>query len=229
MQSKRAMVAERDAMLKWSAGAEPDADSDLKVETYDDLLRKMGIQIVNDQLVSAQPIPVEKVASLPTAPVKTTTTTTHIVLPSALMNTGKDKGKDKGKGKGSGGKKGQGQEQGQKQNAGHDTRQEDGSRSGTVVDASLLQNYNAMNRNTTVQPSFIPNSNLTSPPPTPTAIPPEIQNSYIFNKYFKKDFGEPALSAIPPRGTIEHLNYRLRNYLEWLRVQQVKSKKMTFH
>lgn len=200
---KRASASE--AIDVWDNG-------DWKVESYDDLLKNMGIQIVNGQMVAVQPVPIEMVKSLPpSTPIKTVSTTTQVVLPDTSSSKSKAKktgatGATSATGAGNG----------------------SGAGAGGYADASLVTNYNALGGHGG-QNGFIPNSNLVQPPPVATAIPPEVQNSYIFNKYFKKEFGEPEQTAVPQRGTVEHLNYRLRNYLEWLRVQKIKSKKMTFY
>lgn len=52
-----------------------------------------------------------------------------------------------------------------------------------------------------------------------------IQNSYIHNKYFKNEL-QPQNTIAPPKTLQEYKKRVLENYIERLRIKQIKSKKM---
>ena len=52
-----------------------------------------------------------------------------------------------------------------------------------------------------------------------------IQNSYIHNKYFKNEL-QPQNTIVPPQTLQEYKKRVLENYIERLRIKQIKSKKL---
>lgn len=183
-------------------------DEGWKVESYDDLLRNMGIEIVDGTMVATTSLP----ASLATHP-----------PPTSMSVALKPKG-----GGGGGGGRGRGRGNGRQGRGGRGTDAEQTGPGFESKDPSLTANANA-NASSAAGAGFVPNSNLVPVPQPAPAVAPELQNSYIFNKYFRKELAQQQQSAIPRPGTVEYVNYRLRNYLEWLRIQKIKSKKMTFY
>jgi hypothetical protein len=51
------------------------------------------------------------------------------------------------------------------------------------------------------------------------------QNNYIYNKHFKNEL-QPQNAIIPPKTLQEYKNLLLKNYIENLRIKQIKSKKL---
>jgi hypothetical protein len=62
---------------------------------------------------------------------------------------------------------------------------------------------------------------------SPAYQSPAYQNSYIHNKYFKNEFKEPD-EIQKPRNLIEYRNILIKQLIERKRIEQIKSRHMTF-
>jgi hypothetical protein len=62
---------------------------------------------------------------------------------------------------------------------------------------------------------------------SPAYQSPAYQNSYIHNKYFKNEFKEPD-EIQKPRNLIEYRNILIKQLIERKRIEQIKSRQMTF-